>query len=417
MKLSAHYSKASIIITISVLIAGAVIYFFAINYIAKSQLDSNLVEEIDGIKNYIKLNHQLPKQVDFDEDLVIFKQTADTSFTRKFFDTIYVNPKEKKLEAGRAISCIITLDNTNFLTTLILSREDTEYLVQIIGIITLVLTIGLLVVLFLTNRYMLNDLWKPFYRTLAELRSFNISDNKSLEFKSTNVDEFNELNETVKGMSFKVKRDFQNLKQFTENASHEMQTPLAIITAKLDTLIQDDILKSAQYDQINDIYAATNKLSRLNQSLLLLVKIENNLINDVEPLQLDVLIEEKVQQFHELCLSRRITVVADLKRKEIIASKFLTDILLNNLFSNAIKHNTHGGKINIVLHNKKIIFNNSGSTQALDRERIFERFIKGQKSEGTGLGLALVKNICNLNGWNIVYNFSNSSHSFEIYFS
>jgi signal transduction histidine kinase len=412
MKLSAHYSKASIIITISVLIAGAVIYFFAINYIAKSQLDSNLVEEIDGIKNYIKLNHQLPKQVDFDEDLVIFKQTADTSFTRKFFDTIYVNPKEKKLEAGRAISCIITLDNTNFLTTLILSREDTEYLVQIIGIITLVLTIGLLVVLFLTNRYMLNDLWKPFYRTLAELRSFNISDNKS-----TNVDEFNELNETVKGMSFKVKRDFQNLKQFTENASHEMQTPLAIITAKLDTLIQDDILKSAQYDQINDIYAATNKLSRLNQSLLLLVKIENNLINDVEPLQLDVLIEEKVQQFHELCLSRRITVVADLKRKEIIASKFLTDILLNNLFSNAIKHNTHGGKINIVLHNKKIIFNNSGSTQALDRERIFERFIKGQKSEGTGLGLALVKNICNLNGWNIVYNFSNSSHSFEIYFS
>jgi len=212
MKLSAHYSKASIIITISVLIAGAIIYFFAINYIAKTQLDNNLAEEIDGIKNYIKINHQLPRQVDFDEDLVIFKQTADTGFTRKFFDTTYVNPKEKKLEPGRAISCIITLGKNNFLTTLILSREDTEYLVQIIGIITLVLTVGLLVVLFLTNRYMLNDLWKPFYRTLTELRSFNISDNKSLELKNTSVDEFNELNETVKGMSFKVKRDFQNLK-------------------------------------------------------------------------------------------------------------------------------------------------------------------------------------------------------------
>jgi len=278
------------------------------------------------------------------------------------------------------------------------------------------LTVGLLVVLFLTNRYMLNDLWKPFYRTLTELRSFNISDNKSLELKSTNVDEFNELNETVKGMSFKVKRDFQNLKQFTENASHEMQTPLAIITAKLDTLIQDDILKSEQYDQINDIYAATNKLSRLNQSLLLLVKIENNLINDAEPLQLNILIEEKMQQFHELCLSRQITIIADLKPKEIIASKFLTDILLNNLFSNAIKHNIPGGKINIVLHDKKIIFNNSGLTQPLDQERIFERFIKGQKSEGTGLGLALVKNICSLNSWNIAYHYSNLSHSFEIYF-
>jgi len=73
-----------------------------------------------------------------------------------------------------------------------------------------------------------------------------------------------------------------------------MQTPLAIITAKLDTLIQDDILKSEQYDQINDIYAATNKLSRLNQSLLLLVKIENNLINDAEPLQLNILVKEKM---------------------------------------------------------------------------------------------------------------------------
>jgi len=118
-----------------------------------------------------------------------------------------------------------------------------------------------------------------------------------------------------------------------------------------------------------------------------------------------------------LCLSRQITVIADLKRKEITASKFLTDILLNNLFSNAIKHNISGGKINIVLHDEKIVFNNSGLRQPLDQERIFERFIKGQKSEGTGLGLALVKNICNLNGWNIAYHYSNSLHNFEIYFS
>jgi signal transduction histidine kinase len=263
---------------------------------------------------------------------------------------------------------------------------------------------------------MLNDLWKPFYRTLTELKSFNISDNRSLNLKVANVDEFNELNETVKSMSFKVKRDFHNLKQFTENASHEMQTPLAVITSKLDTLIQDEILKSVQYEQINDIYAATNKLSRLNQSLLLLVKIENNLIDDAEPLQLNVLIEEKIQQFQELCLTRQLKVKADLSGKEVLASKFLTDILLNNLFSNAIRHNNTGGDIYIRLKDNTLVFNNSGSSRPLEKDKIFERFIKGQNSEGTGLGLALVKNICNLNGWSILYHYSNLLHSFEIVF-
>jgi len=417
MKLSAHYNKASIIITISVLFAGAVIYFFAINYIAKQQLDQNLIEEIDGVKAYIKLNQQLPKQVDFDEDLVLFTKTDQSSLQRTFFDTIYKNPKEKKQEAGRAVSCLISLKGNNYKTILIVSREDTEYLVQIIGFITLSLSIGLLLTLFLTNRYILNGLWKPFYKTLIELKSFNISDNKSLNLKNTNVDEFNELNATVQGMSKKVKDDFQNLKQFTENASHEMQTPLAVITSKLDTLIQDEKLNSGQYDQINDIYAATNKLSRLNQSLLLLVKIENNLIDDVELLKLDSLIEEKIKQFSELLTDKQIKLNATLVPKQISASKYLVDILLNNLFSNAIRHNINSGEITITLTGDKLIFQNNGIEMPLDQERVFERFIKSKRSEGTGLGLALVKNICNKYSWQINYYYNVSLHTFEIGFN
>lgn len=295
MKLSAHYNKASIIITISVLFIGAIIYFFTINYIAKNQLDLNLIEEIDGIKNYIKVNNKLPQQVDFDEDLVTFVKTDKQQLKQHFFDTVYNNPKEKKKEAGRAISCMVLDNGNNYLTTLIVSREDTEYLVQIIGLITLALSVGLLLTLFITNRYILNGLWKPFYKTLAELKSFNISDDKTLSLKGTKVDEFNELNDTVQSMSLKAKNDFQTLKEFTENASHEMQTPLAVITSKLDTLIQDETLKAEQYEQINDIYASTNKLARLNQSLLLLVKIENNLIDDIDTFSLNTLVEDKIK--------------------------------------------------------------------------------------------------------------------------
>jgi signal transduction histidine kinase len=416
MKLASHYNKVSIIITVSVLFVGAIIYFFTINYIGKSQLDRNLVEEINGINNYIKVYQKLPKQVDFDEDKVEFVKTSRQYLTNRFFDTVYINPKEKEQQAGRAVSCLIKLNGENYFTTITLSREDTENLIQIIGLITLGLTVGLLLILFLANRYLLNGLWKPFYMTLIKLRSFNIYDKDELHFSNTRVDEFNELNDTVQTMSSKVKSDFLRLKQFTENASHEMQTPLAVITSKLDTLIQDESLKPDLYDQVNDIYAATGKLSRLNQSLLLIVKIENNLIEDVEELRLDILITEKIKQFHELLIDNGIEVISGIAEKQIVGSKYLVEILLNNLFSNAIRHNTKNGHIIIRLNNRELIFQNDGQPEPLNADQVFERFQKGKKSEGTGLGLALIKNICTKYGWQVTYFYSNALHGFRISF-
>lgn len=416
MKLSAHYNKASIIITVMVLICGAVIYFFAINYIAGNQLDRDLTEEIEEIEDYVYHSRQLPKQVDFDEDVTTFVKTGKTNSARRFFDTVYKNPKGKNIEPGRAVSGIIELGGNYYRVTITVSKESTEYLIQIITIITLLLAVCLLVVLFLTNRYVLNGLWKPFYDTLRQLKGLNLSDNQNLELKENKVDEFRELNEAVYTMSSRVRNDYRHLKTFTENASHEMMTPLAVITSKLDTLIQDETLNPAHFEQINDIYAATSKLSRLNQSLLLLVKIENNLIDDAEQLDLRDLITQKIRQFNELIQVKDITVEPVLSNKNIMASKFLFDILLNNLFSNAIRHNLNHGNFIIKLTENTLIFQNSGASNALNSAVLFERFQKGAKSEGTGLGLTIVKNICNLYKWNITYYQENLFHTFQILF-
>ncbi len=416
MKLSAHYSKASIIITLSVLLVGAVVYFFAINYIANNQLNNDLTEEIGEVIEYVNLHGQLPKPVDFDEDQTSFVKTNKTYVPTRFFDTVYKNPKEKNPEAGRAITGLISLKGQHYITTITVSRESTEYLIQIIGAITLGLSIALLVILFVTNRYILSGLWRPFYDTVNALKAFNISDSKRFHLRHNKVDEFNELNRVVENKASRVKSDYQHLKHFTENASHEMLTPLAVITAKLDTLIQDETLKPEQFEQINDIYSAASKLSRLNQSLLLLVKIENNLVDDAELLSLDGLIGQKIRQFNELALTKDINVIEHLDEKEITASKYLIDILLNNLFSNAIRHNTDHGQVIITLTANKLIFQNSGAEKPLNNQRLFERFQKGQKSEGTGLGLTIVKNICNLYHWDIAYSFENSFHTFLITF-
>lgn len=418
MKLSSHYSKASFIVTITVLIAGAVIYFFAISYISRDQLDRDLTEEFDEVLEYVELHHQLPvdTDADFDKEQTVITKTSHQLDKPYFFDAVYHTPNRHKQEEGRAVTGVIKLNGQNYQVDITVSAESTQYLVQIIAMITLALTIVLLLILFLTNRYVLNGLWKPFYVLLNQLKAFNVAESNQYQPMDNKVDEFCELDNAIHVMSGRVKNDFQHLKTFTENASHEMMTPLAVITSKLDTFIQDDTLRKDQYDQITDIYAATNKLSRLNQSLLLLVKIENELINDAELLNLDVLIAEKIRQFQELSLAKEIQVTFDLEARNIMASKYLMDILFNNLLSNAIRHNISQGKLNILLSKNRLLIQNTGFEKALDASAIFERFQKGNKSEGTGLGLTIVKNICGLYNWQIDYSFDGYWHTFEIVF-
>jgi len=234
---------------------------------------------------------------------------------------------------------------------------------------------------------------------------------------TTRIDEFRELNDAVQTMVLKVKDDYQNLKSFTENASHEMMTPIAVVISKLDTMIQDETLNAEQYAQITGIYGAISKLSRLNQSLLLLVKIDNNLINDVVTQDLKNVILEKLTQLQELIQNKTITVTFHPHEKLVNLSKSLIDMLINNLLINAIKHNYTGGEIHIELSSQKLVFKNTGEKAPLEENKIFERFQKSAASEGTGLGLTIVKNICTSCGFTITYHYNEPFHCFEIGFN
>ncbi len=416
MKLASHYNKASILITITVLLVGAVVYFIAINNIAQRQLDRDLSEEIEEILEYVNIHQQLPKAVDFDEDQTTFLKVGLKRIETRFFDTIYHNPKALNDKDGRAVESSFMLKGQNYKFAVVISKASTQYLVQIITMITLVLVVTLLLILFLTNRFLLNDLWKPFYRLLKYLKTFDVSETKLFEPGTNRVDEFMELDSAIMAMTIRVKDEFLTLKQFTENASHEMMTPLSVIVSKLDTLIQDTTLKSEQFEQINDIYSATNKLSRLNNSLLLLLKIENNLVENAEELDLESIINDKLKQFQELMTANNIMAQTNLTTKTVTASSQLIDILLNNLIGNAIRHNAQCGVVNIVLTDNGLTILNSGSEVSLNVNDVFKRFNKSSKSEGIGLGLALAQNICTLYNWRITYHFEDYLHAFEISF-
>lgn len=415
MKLAARYNRATLVITIVVLLITGTVYYSLISYIVNKQLDRDLVEELTEIQDYVKTNQRLPQPLDFEGDQTDFIPTKQQNLVSSFYDTPYHKKHSDKTQQGRAVMSLISLKNDNYIAVIIISKEASENIAQLIIGITILLTAVLLVILSLTNRYVFSGIWQPFYNTLQQLKAFNIADSNNIQPNKTNIEEFSELDDAVITMSARVQTDYQNLKAFTENASHEMLTPIAVITSKLDTLIQDEKLEADQFAQINDIYAATNKLSRLNQSLLLLVKIDNNLISDVSTFNLKDVILEKEHQLQELALNKGISLIDLLEDREITASRYLIEILINNLFNNAIKHNTPKGQLYIRLTKRELIFQNSGLA-ALDDTEIFERFKRGTSSDGTGLGLTIAKNICAQYGYQLNYKFENQTHLFSVAF-
>lgn len=415
MKLSAHYTKTSVYISLSVLFIGAIIYYFAINFIADSQLDRGLQQQLTEAEEYLRTG-QAPQQYDLDRDHAVFTQTMQQALKKRFFDTVYFNPKTQKAESGRAVEELSTFNKVHYMVRITISREGTKYLIEVITIITLALLAILVFTLFLTNRYLLDGLWKPFYGTLREIKEFNIADVPRFNGQPSKVEEFNELNSAINEMSLRVKDDYLSLKEFTENASHEMMTPLAVVTTKLDTLIQDETLGPEQLSQITDIYASINKSTRLNQALILLAKLENKVITDAEAIVLESAIESKAMQFQELLQAKNISLNLQLTHKTFEASKYLIDILLNNFFSNAIRHNYEGGTIEVMLSEKELCFKNTGAPEDLAQQHIFERFKKGKESQGMGLGLTLVKNICQLYRLGISYSYVNGMHIFSVKF-
>jgi len=179
-------------------------------------------------------------------------------------------------------------------------------------------------------------------------------------------------------------------------------------------LIQDEHLSHQQSEIVRSAFAAIKKLSRLNQSLLLLTKISNQQFNNMEEIPLKERIEDKLQQFRELWQTSGITVSSRLSPAIIRASPELIDILLNNLFSNASNHNTPNGNIDIELQPRQLTISNTGLPLALDPRRVFSRFYKGEQHTGhNGLGLSIIKQICEVTSLQPAYRFSGNRHSFS----
>jgi signal transduction histidine kinase len=413
MKLLTAYNRINILTIVLVLLAGSICYYFILRYTLIRQLDNALKVEEAEIIDYIHANNRLPVATNYKDQHIRFTSTA------KPVKREFRNIRGKSPEKGRYRELLFPLQvsGQNYEASVTKSEEETEQLVGLIVLITIAVIILLLLLLFLVNRFILGKIWKPFYETLQAIKGFNLTSKQyPIKNQGTHIDEFRGLNEAVNGMTGKIIKDYETLKNFADNASHEMQTPLAVINSKLDLLIQEPDLGDKQVTQLQAMYDAVARLTKLNQSLLLLTKIENNRFERSDSLRLDVLIREKLLQLEDLISARHLRVNTSLEPVNVRLNDYLADILLNNLLSNAIRHNVDDGRINIRLRDRELLISNTGPSLTFNATGIFDRFTKGDYSEGTGLGLAIVKQICELYHFGIFYSFHNDIHSFTIYF-
>jgi signal transduction histidine kinase len=252
---------------------------------------------------------------------------------------------------------------------------------------------------------------------VESLKAFRLDKKEDVAFGETNINEFVELNEALNQLINKNKTDYLSLKEFTENASHEFQTPLAIIKNKSELLLQNN-LSEIDMIEVVKINEAASRLSKIKNGLSMLTKMDNDQFSDVESIKLAEFIDKKTKHFEELIDLKQIGLTKKFKAHPIVQwNNTLAYMLVTNLINNAIKHNIKGGTLNIILDSKKLTIENTGKPLTDAPIQYFDRFKKGSTSaDSSGLGLALIKKICDIYNMEIHYTNVGMLHVFTIDF-
>ncbi len=372
-----------------------------------AQIEENELNSL--LKNWGKLQ---PSTTLTPSDLSVPKPDSTYTITKQ---NTYVEHNE--IDRFRVLSSYISINGKLYHLQIETNIEEADETMLAIAIVTLLFFALLVIGFIFLNRRIAKQIWQPFRNTLKKLKSFDLTTQRAVSFDKTNIEEFEELNQSLQKLIDKNISVYSQQKTFIENASHELQTPLAVLKSKLDLLLQNKNITSEQAELLTAIDLPLSRITRINKNLLLLAKIENKQFAEVENIELTEVINETLELLSDYTTLKQISVDENFSEKLFLScNKTLLEILVNNLLINAIVHNTEQGKIQISFSNKTLTISNTGKT-ALSNEKLFERFtISSSETANSGLGLAIVKEICNRYNWHIHYTFENNLHSFSVQF-
>ncbi len=411
--------------TLNLLSISLFIYLFgviAFYYSLRVQVDNNINREM--VKRKISLIRQMEEahssvsQTPGRNEMVLVKPVSKMQAADSFNDTLIYNREEQRFQLFRQMDFAETVNYQVYEIRIFKSLEETDTLIiRIISTMT-VLVILLIIALLVVNRYSSRLVWSVFYDTIGKINRYDLNTHEDFTLQDSDVKEFADLNRVLKTMTERIKDDYLNLKEYTENASHEIQTPLAIINSKLELLLQSGDMNEKQYKALADAYEASIRLSKYNSTLILLAKIENKQFPASKQISPEAILTNLLEDLDDLIRDKKIEVLKYFTPEvTVLMDPYLAEMLIVNLFKNAIRHNVKGGKLVVTVEKNFLRIANSGPRLPVDENLLFKRFFKSSSSpESLGLGLSIVQKICSLYGFEVNYLFADGMHSMTVYF-
>ncbi len=419
--------KAFTIYALIVLVCSIPVYYLVVDFIWLNELDEhNLIikKRIETGFNNIQIN---------DDELIgllnhwtklqpgttltpanVPAAKADSTYTIRRLNEF---PEHHELDRFRGLSSFITINGKLYHLQIETNVEESHETVLAIAVVTILFFTLLVIGFIVLNKRIAKKIWQPFRHTLEKLKSFDLTTRQAISFEKTGIEEFEELNQSLQKLIDRNISVYTQQKTFIENASHELQTPLAVLRSKMDLLLQNKDITNDQSQILAAIELPLSRISRINKNLLLLAKLENDQFPDKENLELTTILNESLELLADYIITKQITVDKNLNGKLFITcNKTLLEILVNNLLINSIIHNTEKGNIRIDLSGRTLTVSNTGVTP-LNNENLFKRFtVSSSETASSGLGLAIIKEICNRHKWEISYQFGDNFHVFSVSF-
>ena len=417
--------KAFAAYALLILVCSVPVYYWVVNTIWLEELDEHnaliayRIEQEIGDKNIDEtaLAERIRNWRQVLGDLTLEPVTAikaDSVYTEAVLE---VAEGVEEVEHYRGLATCLTINGQAYQLKLRSSIEEADETMAAIALVTTLFFILLVIGFIILNRRISRKLWQPFWATLEKLKTFDLKARKEISFGHSDITEFEELNQTLSKLIAQNVSAYTQQKVFLENASHELQTPLAVLKAKVDVLMQAQNLTEEQAQSIAAITKSLARVNRINKNLLVLAKIENDQFSDAEMIDFGALLEDAVEMISGNFSDREIELSVDASAKITrMCNGALAEALLNNLLVNAVRYASGEGKIDVEMAGTSIPISNPGAT-ALDEQNIFKRFTSASaNATSSGLGLAIVKEICNRYSWQVGYQFKNNRHFFAVDF-
>jgi len=335
-----------------------------------------------------------------------------------FGDTLKLDVNDNQYRTYRYLQYISQKGGEALLVRIYKSTTPTDKLVERVTLMITLMVILFLAGIFILNRFIFANLWKDFFEAIEKLKRFETT-KEPVILGDQDIQEFDELKQALEMMTNKLANDYRELREYTDHTTHELQTPLAVIKSKTELLFQSGRLGAEEMKLLEAINTSVHQLSRLNSTLTLITRIENRQFTEKEEIVVPELLDRHLELLEEHIALRRITVDKRYRDggKVLLMDQGLADLMVANLLKNAIVHNIEGGTIVLETAPECLEIRNDGPPLGFRQEELFTRFVRSTRRSGSfGLGLSLVKKVCETYQFHISYTFDNQQHVFKIQF-